>query len=114
MLTSFDFALRREADASGILYQGQPLRHLPATESFRYLGVRISLTGSFRDERQHVLDAVQDLQRLVKGHRYNLDQMVGAMQSVASETLEFTQHPPEGGDQSYSLHRKGTGLPATQ
>ena len=24
--------------------------------------------------------------------------------------MEFTQHPPEGGDQSYSLHRKGTGI----
>ena len=114
VLTGFDFALGREADASGILYQGQPLRHLPATESFRYLGVRISLTGSFRDERRHVLDAVQDLRRLVKGHQYNLDQMVGAMQSVASSRFRYSAPlVPWSDAQLDKLHASWIGLAKT-
>ncbi len=68
-----------EAAVSNISYEGQALSHLPASEAFRYLCIRIALSGSFQAEQRYVLDSVTSLQSLVKGYKYNLDQMVGAV-----------------------------------
>lgn len=90
VLTAYDFAQRQDADVSGITYDGQPLRHLPATEAFTYLGIRTALAGCFRAERDHVINSVRELRDLVEHHRYNLDQMVEAMQMVASSRFRYS------------------------
>ena len=107
MLTAYDFREKKDADVSGIVYNGQPLSYLPATEAFPYLGIRTSLVGSFRAETQHVISSVRELRALVSHHRYNLDQMVEAMHgsllslSILSalspmETLSSTVCIPSG------------------
>ena len=90
MLTAFDFSERKDADISGIVYNGQPLSHLPAKEAFPYLGIRTALAGSFRAETEHVISSVRELRGLVSHHRYNLDQMVEAMQMVASSRFRYS------------------------
>ncbi len=41
--TAFDFLRKQELSTAGILFQGTPLVHLSAGESFSYLGVRASI-----------------------------------------------------------------------
>ena len=102
------------SDVSGILYEGQSLRHLPATEAFKYLGIRISLTGSYREEREHVLAAVNDLRTLVKGHKYEFDQMVDSMQMVASSRFRYSATlTPWSDAQLDRLHTRWIGLAKT-
>ncbi len=43
--TAFDIRRRQELSTEGVLYQGTPLVHLPAGESFPYLGLRASILG---------------------------------------------------------------------
>ncbi len=93
VVTGYDLSSQKEADVSKISYGGQALLHLPATEAFRYLGIRIAVTGSFQAERKYVLDSVTTLQNLFKGHKYNLDQMVGATLMVASSRFLLRWYP---------------------
>jgi hypothetical protein len=82
VLSAYDFRDRTEADVTGILYEGHALQHLPPEEAFPYLGIRSSLTGCFRAEKEHVMTSVRELREQVAHHKYNLDQMVDAMHMV--------------------------------
>ncbi|NBO64558.1 MAG: hypothetical protein EBU88_06900 [Acidobacteria bacterium] len=111
VITGYDFGSQKEADVSNISYGGQALLYLPATEAFRYLGIRIALTGSFQAERKYVLDSVTTLQSLVKGHKYNLDQMVGATLMVASSRFRYSAPLVPWPDAELNrLHLKWIGL----
>ena len=105
--TAFDFLLKQELSTDGILYQGVPLVHLPASESFPYLGVRASIlahtsrrnqcrtwrTGSspnLEAEKTHIFSVTKELVGIAKQHRYLLGQMVPAMQMVASARFRYS------------------------
>ncbi len=89
-ITAYDFEEQKEADVSSILYDRQSLWHLPASEAFPYPDIRIALTGSFQAEREYVLSSVRDLRKQVEHHSYNFDQMVDAMQMVASSRFRYS------------------------
>ena len=89
-LSAYDFRDRKEADVTGILYEGHALQHLPPEEAFPYLGIRSSLTGCFRAEKEHVMKSVRELREQVAHHKYNLDQMVDAMHMVASSRFRYS------------------------
>ncbi len=105
--TAFDFLQKQELFTVGILYQGVPLVHLPASESFSYLGVRASIlarisrrdqcrkwrTGSspnLETEKTHIFSVTKELVGIAKQHRYLLGQMVPVMQMVASARFRYS------------------------
>ena len=105
--TAYDFLQRQELPTDCILYQGVPLVHLPASESFPYLGVRASIlartsrsaqcrkwrTGSSPNlaaEKTHIFSVTKELVGVAKQHRYLLGQMVPAMQMVASARFRYS------------------------
>ena len=105
--TAFDFRRRQELSTEGVLYQGTPLVHLPAGESFPYLGVRASILGrtsprsrgrrwragstpNLAAEKTHIFSATKELVGIAKHHRYLLSQMVPAMQMVASARFRYS------------------------
>ena len=111
VISAFDFELGEDADVSGITYDGQLLKHLPAAEAFPYLGIRITLTGSFQAEREHVMESIGKLRDHVEHHRYNLDQMVEAMHMVASSRFRYSAPlVPWSDAQLDQLHAKWIGL----
>jgi hypothetical protein len=105
--TAFDFLRKQELPTAGILFQGTPLVHLSAGESFPYLGVRASIlartsrrarrgtwrtasTPNLAAEKSHIFSATKELVGVVKQHRYLLSQMVPAMQMVASGRFRYS------------------------
>ena len=78
-ITAYDFASRTDLTTDHIKYSGASLVHLPANESFRYLGVRTALTRGrsaqgpcTADEVQHVLSSTKELKRLLASHQMPL------------------------------------------
>ena len=106
--TAFDFKQQQELSTAGILFQGTPLVHLPAGESFTYLGVRASILArtsrrarrrtwqvasspNLAAEKSHIISATKELVGVAKQHRsYLLSQMVPAMQMVASGRFRYS------------------------
>ena len=105
--TAFDFQQQQELSTAGILYQGTPLVHLAASESFPYLGVRASILAStsrfsrrrkwqaasspnLAAEKAHIFSATKELAIVAKQHRYLLSQMVPAMQMVATGRFRYS------------------------
>jgi len=110
-LTAYDFGSCSVPDISGITYEGQEFKFILPREAFPYLGIRISLVGSFRLEREHVMGSVRELRDQVKLHRYNLDQMVQPIQSVASSRFRYSAPlVPWSDAQLDHLHAKWAGL----
>ena len=100
-ITAYDYGRKQMLPTDGILYRGSPLVHLPADQSFPYLGVRASLVsaGSRRRagpilaaEKAHVLTATKDLVTVAGEHssRYLLCQMVPAMHMVATARFRYS------------------------
>ena len=100
VITAYDFAQRADLPTDGILYQGEALTCLPANESFRYLGVRTSLTvGRKRktgqgpgtaDEIQHVFSSTKELKPLLFSHQMPLPLMVPSMRMVAASRFRYS------------------------
>ena len=105
--TAFDFKQQQELSTADILYQGTPLVHLAASESFPYLGVRASILArssrrsrrrkwqaasspNLAAEKAHIFASTKELAVVAKQHRYLLGQMVPAMQMVASGRFRYS------------------------
>ena len=71
-VTAADFlhekSIPTESGVHRVCYQGMPLPNLPAEQSFKYLGVRISLLRGTRDEVTHVLQKTSAVANALVGH----------------------------------------------
>ena len=104
-ITAFDFRAKKELLTQEILYNGATLVHLPADESFPYLGVRASLipkrkngtrprvgsSPALSTQKAHVLKSTKELTQITREHskQYLLSQIVPAMHAVATARFRY-------------------------
>ena len=84
-VTAYDFRHNQPLPTDNIRYQGAPLRHLPARESFPYLGVRAALVG----KRGRPSPCVRDQKAKVRTETVGLKEV-----AAAASTLSPTQLVP--------------------
>ena len=55
--TGHDFATGKGEDTDWVVIGGQQLKKLSSDDSYKYLGLRLALTGSTKQEREYVMQA---------------------------------------------------------
>ena len=58
-IAGIDFATGEQIATDNIKLNGQTFQVLDATHAHKVLGVRISLTGDFTEEKRHVLETMK-------------------------------------------------------
>lgn len=99
VITAYDFSQRADLPTDEIRFNGEALVCLPAHQSFRYLGVRTSLTTGRKrsgqgpgtaEEVQHVLRSTRELKRQLASHQMPLSLMVPSMRMVAAARFQYS------------------------
>jgi ribonuclease HI len=84
-VTAYDFARGEEVWPDRVHINGRPLTRLSPHEAFRYLGMRMSLTGDTRAEKQHVRERMRAVKDKLSSHPYRTDQ--------ANKLVDMCVHP---------------------
>ena len=74
-IAAFDYKSGQEVTTRRLQMYGKPLVRLAPDAAFKYLGIRLTLTGSAREEKVHVMRATQDAALQFKGHPYSPSQV---------------------------------------
>ena len=101
VITAFDHREKRDLPTEAVLFDGQPLVHLSADASFKYLGIRASLVrkGKRKDklpvpccteEKKHIFASTRELVTLSRNHKFLFRQMVPAMHMVATSRFRYS------------------------
>ena len=67
----YDYGSDRELDVSLLRLNGQALKKLGPLDSFKYLGIRLSLAGGWDPEKGYVFAASREVVERLKGHSYS-------------------------------------------
>jgi hypothetical protein len=101
VVSAFDYRLKQDLPTDSVRFENQTLPHLPADESFKYLGVRASLAKKGRrqcklpvmcltEEKTHIFTSTKELAVLSKNHQFLFRQMVPAMHMIASSRFRYS------------------------
>ena len=89
-ITGYDFGLGAELPTNVIKLGGQQLTSLSATSSYKYLGLRLAVTGSTADERQYVLAACRRAATALKGHAYTTQQALDIIEMAVKPVFGYS------------------------
>jgi len=87
--TGFNFATETEENTDRITLHGATMTPLSARAAFKYLGVRMSLTGSTAEEVSYVKERTCAMSKLIEGHPYKPEQMNEVIQMCAHPVLGY-------------------------
>eukprot|EP00961_Rhodomonas_salina_P257920 3485783-Rhodomonas_salina.1 len=73
-VTGNDFGTQTEIPTGRLRFGAAQLSRLSPHKSFKYLGLRMSLTGNTRAEKQHVRDTTKQISERLAGHPFRTDQ----------------------------------------
>jgi len=87
--TGFNFKTEEEENTDRLTLNGATMTPLSARQAFKYLGVRMSLTGSTAEEVSYVKERTMAMSKLIEGHPYTAEQMVSVIQMCAHPVLGY-------------------------
>ena len=98
-IAAFDYRRGSEVSTRQLQMYGQPLVRLAPDAAFKYLGIRLTLTGSAGEEKAHVMRATREAALQFKGHPYTPSQvhwLVGStVVSLFRYSAPFVDWSPE-------------------
>jgi len=88
--TGFDFRTETEENTDRLVLNGATMTRLDPRNAFKYLGVRLSLTGSTQEEVEYVKERTAAICKLLDGHPYRPEQMNAVIQMCAHPVLTYS------------------------
>jgi hypothetical protein len=85
-----NFATNRDVNLSGVTYEQQSIIQIPSHKSFKYLGVHVSLTQDWREEKEHIFNSCKALIKIVQKHSYMPDQMVRVIEMITTSQFRYS------------------------
>ena len=88
--TARNFRTKKDIPLDTVTYQMQEIPQIPSNKSFKYLGVHVALTRNWNEEKAHILNSCTALCTIAHKHTYLPDQMVRAMEMIASSQFRYS------------------------
>jgi hypothetical protein len=82
--TAKNFRTNRDIDLRSVTYDQQSITQIPSCKSFRYLGVHVTLTQGWKEEKEHIFNSCKALIKIAHRHNYMPDQMVRVMEMIST------------------------------
>ena len=93
-VTAASFLHAKSLDTTGgvhaILYRGQALPNIPAKNSFKYLGVRLSLLHGTKDEMNYVISRTTLIVNCVEKHIYQPRPLNAVVQNMCHSVFRYS------------------------
>jgi hypothetical protein len=74
-ISGYNFRSRRALWVRDLTIGGGKMTYLEPTKAFKYLGIRVSITGDMREERKYIEQATTKMIKSIAGHQYSPAQM---------------------------------------
>ena len=81
-VSAFDYGTGRELDTDFLRLGGRKILRLDPRESFKYLGIRLSLVGECKSERAYVIEATREAVNRLYKHPYSPSQVHWLIEST--------------------------------
>ena len=89
-IAAFDYKRGVEVSTRRLLIDGQPLKRLAPDAAFKYLGIRLVLTGTAWQEKEQVLQATRDAARQFRNHPYSPSQVHWLVESTVISLFRYS------------------------
>jgi hypothetical protein len=74
-ISGYDFRIRRPIWVRDLTIGEGKMTYLEPTKAFKYVGIRVSITGDMREERKYLEQETVKMIKAIEGHQYSPSQM---------------------------------------
>jgi len=89
-VTGYNFETGKEEETSAIRIQGKQLKKLSSDSCYKYLGLRLAITGSTKAERNYVLQSCRRAANALKGHAYTTQQALDVIEMAVKPVFGYS------------------------
>ena len=89
-ISGYDFRNEQAIWVGDLTLGAGCMTYLKPTEAFKYLGIRLSITGDMSAEKEHIKKETVKLIKAMKGHQYSPSQMHWVVQVAVIPVFRYS------------------------
>jgi hypothetical protein len=89
-ISGYDFRSRRPIWMRDLTTREGKMTYLEPTKAFKYLGIRVSITGDMREERKYIEQETVKMIKAIEGHQYSPSQMYWVVQVAVIPIFRYS------------------------